>query len=104
MTEPLLQLMGKKVIRAQSLHDYVQLFFERDEILNIYNELAVPDELPKLLDGLVGSGLAGVQERENLLILRFDNGAELKVSMRDDAYRGPEAMQLITPGKPTVVW
>jgi hypothetical protein len=95
-------LVGMSVTNALRVHDYVQLFFERDIVLNIYNEF-------KLFNGhdlsaLNGAKLLEVGEKQDELALYFSNGTRLDIDLRDEAYNGPEALELHVPGQPPVVW
>ncbi|MDQ3265141.1 MAG: hypothetical protein M3Y59_16035 [Myxococcota bacterium] len=101
---PLDSLIGATVVRVEELHDYVQLLFDANRMLTIFNEMNVSDELPQSLRNLVGTHLARVEEQQAKVTFNFDNGTELSVNLSDDAYRGPEAMHLMRPGQPMVVW
>jgi hypothetical protein len=54
--------------------------------------------------GLTGRRLLGVEARPDAVELIFDDGWSVEVDIRDEAYTGPEAMNLHRPGKPIVVW
>ena len=53
--------------------------------------------------GLAGSVLLTFEERETNEALVFENGTTLTIDMRDQSYRGPEAIILVGPGT-SVVW
>jgi hypothetical protein len=95
-------LVGMVVTDALKVHDYVQLLFAKDISLNIYNELRLfnGDDL-KVLNGAT---LLKVEEKQDKLIFYFSNGKRLDIDLGDDAYNGPEALELNIPGQPTVVW
>jgi hypothetical protein len=95
-------LVGIAVTNALRVHDYVQVLFEQDIALNIYNEF-------KLFNGhdlssLNGTKLLRAEEKQDELILYFSNGKRLDIDLRDEAYNGPEALELHIPGQPPVVW
>jgi len=45
-----------------------------------------------------------VSEDDDSVILRFDNGGTLSVSLLDEAWHGPEALVMHREGRPIVVW
>jgi len=102
MTSQLDVLVGMVVTDALQVHDYVQLLFEKDVSLNIYNgwRLCNGDDLR----ALNGATLLTVEEKQAKLIFSFSNGKGLDIDLCDDAYNGPEALELNIPGQPTVVW
>ena len=87
---------------ALKVHDYVQLLFEKDLSLNIYNVLRLCNDDD--LRALNGATLLKVEEKPETLIFSFSNGQRLAIDLGDDAYNGPEALELNVPGQPTVVW
>jgi hypothetical protein len=95
-------LVGMVVTGTLKVYDYVQLLFEKDISLNIYNAL-------RLCNGddiraLNGATLLKVEEKPDTLIFSFSDGKRLDIDLCDDAYSGPEALELNIPGQPTVVW
>ena len=102
MTSQLDVLVGMVVTDALQVYDYVQLLFEQDISLNIYNALRLchGDDL-RVLNGAT---LLTVEETPEKLIFSFSNGTRLAIDLCDDAYNGPEALELHIPGQPTVVW
>jgi len=102
MTSKLDALVGMAVTEVLKVHDYVQLLFEKDISLNIYNALRLynGDDLR----ALNGAMLLTVEEKPDTLIFSFSNGKRLDVNLCDAAYSGPEALELNVPGQPTVVW
>ena len=102
MTSQLDVLVGTVVTEALRVHDYVQLLFEKDISLNIYNawRLFNDDDLRTLN----GATLLKVEEKPETLIFFFSHGQRLDIDLGDDAYNGPEALELNVPGQPTMVW
>ena len=102
MTSQLAVLVGLAVTDALQVHDYVQLLFEKDIVLNIYNALRLchGDDLR----ALHGAMLLRVEEKPAQLILSFSHGRRLAIDLCDNAYNGPEALALHVPGHPTMVW
>ena len=106
MQTALQDLVGLKVSRASLIHDYLQVFFEGGAILNVYNVFHVSGG--PAVDGgaphVDASTLATVKEEGQKIELAFSNGVVISIDMRDEAYQGPEALELIRAGSPTVVW
>lgn len=81
-----------------------QICFENGVSLAIYNKyklvgIGVSDE--KLL---VGSIVIDVDESTDATTIMFENNSALRIDMRDEAYTGPEALQLRVPGEPIMIW
>ena len=102
MTSQLDVLVGMVVTDALKVYDYVQLLFEKNVSLNIYNALRLYNDDD--LRVLNGATLLKVEEKPEKLIFSFSNGTRLDIDLCDDAYNGPEALELNIPGQPTVVW
>jgi len=102
MTSHLDILVGLVVTDVLKVHDYVQLLFEKDISLNIYNAWRLCNSAD--LRVLNGATLLKVEEKPETLIFFFSHGKRLDIDLCDDAYNGPEALELNIPGQPTVVW
>ncbi len=48
--------------------------------------------------------IISVLEGEQEIELIFGNLAKIRVDMSPDGFRGPEAMELLMPGFPLVIW
>lgn len=101
---PLDTLIGATVVQVETVNDYLQLCFNGDRVLTVFNEIEVTGTLADFVHGLVRAHLVKAEMVESKLVLSFDNHTELTVRMSDDAYRGPEAIHLIRPGESLVVW
>jgi len=95
-------LVGLLMADAMKVHDYVQLIFEQGIVLSIYNEFRLPNGDD--ISSLRGEKLLKAEEKQEEIILHFSNGKSLSIDLRDEAYNGPEALQLNVPGQLTVVW
>lgn len=101
MTDPLQQLVGHPVKSASTVHDYVQLHFGNGAVLNIYNRI---ETIGRWID-LPGVTLTSVTDRRPIGIqIEFANGVEILIGLSDEDFNGPEAMELIPPYGPRVVW
>jgi hypothetical protein len=101
---PLNELIGATVLKADKVYDYFQLVFDEDRVLNVFNLVDTEGPLAQTLNGLIGARLTGVNESPEKVSMRFNDTLEIHVRMTDDAYTGPEAMELVQPGKPIVIW
>jgi hypothetical protein len=95
------QVVGSKVERVETFGGRVQLSFERGAVVNLYTAEA---GLAGRLAALPGATLAAVVETDQEIVLRFFPGTDLRVDLSNDARRGPEALELIVPGEPIVIW
>jgi len=78
--------------------------FENGVSLAVYNKY---ESVGFSLDDarwLAGNAVADVNESADTITIRFQNNWMLRIDMRDEAYTGPEAIQLRVPSEPIVVW
>lgn len=73
-------------------------------IENPYSYDLRPDEKGVGLAALVGHRLVAIDTSPETAELKFSDEARLTVDLRDDAFAGPEAMQLYGPNNVIVVW
>ena len=99
-TDALQQLIGLSVIRAEKVHDYLQLEFSNGTILSIFNNHQYG---MGSLSSIQGKQLLTVDELEDRISFKFQKG-DLSVGMGDADYNGPEAMVLKREGEPFVIW
>ena len=100
------ELVELKVMKSEVVEDYLQVWFEDGECLNVYNKYRLTDfdGHPHSHPDLTGTTLSRVRDDARLIILGFSNSLELSIDMSEDGYLGPEAIQLTRPGLPSVVW
>src|SRR6267154_70182 len=103
MPSVLQKLAGLTVTNVVKLHDYLQLHFGDKIGLSIYNELSIEPETTSSAD-LVGKMLISINENRSYVSLNFLDGTRLRVNLRPEGYRGPEALQLNREGEPPVIW
>lgn len=104
LAEMLQELVGKELTSAKCVEDYIQLCFA-DLRLSVYNYSEVIHENSRrVVPGdptfehellrCIGHTIASVDfVNGDQLILVFNNLITLKVSLQDQDYRGPEALQ-----------
>jgi hypothetical protein len=103
MGPPLDSLVGLEITKVAEVHDYVQIQFGDQTSISIYNRMQIFPQSTKFGE-LVGKSVISTTEgKEHVeLVLTGDN--RIRIDMRDEAYRGPEALVLVRNGLPAVVW
>lgn len=94
-------LIGRRVTHACIVHDYVQVYFTGNCILNVNNTYEIYGSTISLLKG---NELISVLEGEQEIEFIFGNLAKIRVDMSPNGFHGPEAMELLRPGFPLVIW
>lgn len=97
------QLNGLKVKNILLIPGDAGVNFEDGTSLCIYNRFDLLGFGLEEASILIGSTVTEATESESSAVIRFGDRA-IQVDLRDEAYEGPEAMQLLVPGKPIVVW
>lgn len=94
-------LIGLIISNIEEVHDYIQIVFSDGTTLNIFNNHVV--------DGgsvlsIKGKKVESVEESGSSVVIVFEGGESLSISLNDDDYNGPEAMELWQEGKSPIVW
>ena len=97
-------IIGILITEANKIADYFQIFFENGTILNIYNEYYFIPNKTFNLSQIKGFKISDVLESKSEVKITFSNKINLIIDLRDDAFKGPEAITLSVPGDPMVVW
>ena len=97
-------ICGLKVVDAVLAIGDAGMSFENGISLAIYNKFVLVGIALGDAKLLIGKVVADVDEREHIITIKFENSMAIKIDMRDEAYTGPEAMQLRVPGEPIVIW
>ncbi len=97
-------LCGLRVVDAVLSEGNVGFSFEKGTSLAIYNKIELVGFASNDEKMLIGNVVEDVDEENNIIKIRFQNNLEIRIDMRDEAYVGPEAMQLRIPGEPIVIW
>jgi hypothetical protein len=93
-------LVGNQVSKSLAIEDYIQLFFENGDVLNIYNRYVLePGSVT-----LEGRLLERVIETNNALTLEFVDQIKLVIDLKDSGYQGPEAIQLNRSNGQIIIW
>ena len=72
--------------------------------LAIYNNFTVIGIVPSDAKKLIGKAVMNVDEKESTVTITFEDGMHIQIDLKNEAYNGPEAMQLRVPGMPIVIW
>lgn len=97
-------ICGVRVVDVVMSKEGIGISFENGIILVIYNRFELEGFDLSDASLLRGNEIADVDEDSNVITIRFKNNWALRIDMRDEAYTGPEAMQLRIPGEPIVIW
>jgi hypothetical protein len=103
-TSKLQLICGLKVKDAVLNEGDVGISFENGSSLAIYNRVELVGFASSDVEVLIGNVVANIDESANMITIRFKNDFGIRIDMRDEAYAGPEAMQLRVPGEPIVIW
>ena len=99
----LANLYGMKVTNVD-IDSEGLLQFEGGFHLVIYNPFEIfglpLDEIKSLTNDLI----VNVTEEENIITLKFKSNILIKIDMRDEAYSGPEALQLRLSDGTFIIW
>ncbi|MCY1293139.1 hypothetical protein D3C80_1213540 [compost metagenome] len=105
MNESILQtLCGLKVSGARLVAGKAGISFENGTTLAIFNRFTLTGIAPADAGLLVGEAVSGICEAPNTISIEFGSRASIRIDMRDNAYTGPEAMELCSPGEPIAIW
>jgi hypothetical protein len=100
-------LVGTNLTGVIRIHDYVQLLFQDGTILSVFNPLTVlKSETDTAIENCIGRKVLLAINNEDLETVQMELEGEIiiRVDLRHQSYRVPEAMVLSRPGKPIVVW
>ena len=95
------EMLESEVQNSEIINDYLQIHFTNGSILNVYNSYIVRRGR---LTEIKGKKLCAVLESDIKLELVFCDSLTIAVDLTSEAYNGPEAMQLIRDGHPTIIW
>ena len=101
---PLHKLIGCKVVEFSYEPERMGALFENGSALAIYNKMSVEDTRDGGNISVADASILSAREDNELVCIEFDNGIVWKIDLSDDAYSGPEAMQLNVVGDPIVIW
>lgn len=94
-------LIGLVIDKVVQIHDYFQIVFSDGTTLNIYNYCICND---CTISSIEGDRIISVKEMDNEITLNFGGGGTLSIGMKDDDYKGPEALELLRNGEFPVIW
>lgn len=101
-----LNILVGRVFAITIAADQATLFSEDGVVLNIYNQYSIvsPEGAASALREDMSTAVLAVECSTDEAAITFTDGSRLLVDLSPEGYRGPEAMQLRTPGGEIVVW
>lgn len=97
------RLVGQPLASIEFVQDYVQLHFDGPTltaytlpVVNLVSSVTLVRGQTGWRDALcaqIGSVVCRTEVEPDYVSLAFENGAVVEVSLRDEEYRGPEALQ-----------
>lgn len=96
-------LLGQNLILVRKVHDYVQLQFGNGDLLNVFNEFSIEGGCGSELVDLMGLNVNAVTIAHDEVCLKLGK-AVLRVSLREEAFSGPEAVEYIPATGSRIVW
>lgn len=97
-------ICGLKILDAAFVEGDAGISFENGISIAIYNQYKFDGCVLDDGKSLIGNIVIRVDEGIDVITIEFSNNCVLHIDMRNDAYTGPEAMQLRVPNEPIVVW
>jgi hypothetical protein len=98
------ELIGLQLSSVEFVHDYIQLHFDgptltaytwptvakRSSVILSWNQNGYRDAICEQ----IGCSISEIECQPKSLALMFETDAVVRISLSEDAYRGPEAIQL----------
>ncbi len=97
-------ICGLKIVDAVLAIGDAGISFENGISLAIYNQFALLGITMTDARLLIGKVVSNVDEDKYTITIKLENDLSIQIDMRDEAYTGPEAIQLCIPGEPIVIW
>lgn len=104
MTSKISLLSGLKVTNIELTSGDAGIRFDNGAVLIIYNKFSTKGVNDLEVGQLEGKIVVKAEENNKLILIRFNDDSEIVVDMHDEAYTGPEALQLRIPGMPIIIW
>jgi hypothetical protein len=104
MYSKLMAICGLKVVNAELSMDDAGMCFENGTSLAIYNKHKLIGFNHGDAHILIGKTVSDVEMENDTIKIKFEKKLEIQIDMREDAYTGPEALQLRVLGEPIVIW
>ncbi len=94
-------LLNLEIVAITFIHDYFQIIFKNESILNVYNKYEIlwtQDSRKLIYSKVISVNLS----KEKLTIL-LNNSCSIEIWLEDDDYNWPEAIELIFPDKQILI-
>ena len=99
--ESLKRLVGLTIKDIVKLHDYLQLYLSDGTIVTIYNNYSFKKKSGELFEK---KKIVSVSETKDSIDFTIENVGNIIVSLNDEAFNGPEALELSKKNQPTIIW
>ena len=96
-------LEGQKLASAECVYDYLQMRFETGVVLNIFTKALVIGANSDDASELIGLRISSIKVESDSVVFSFGDKA-LSVSIADEDYHGPEAMECVGIDGQRIVW
>jgi hypothetical protein len=94
-------LVGLIVEGISKSHDYLQLFLDDGTVITIYNNYTFNKTSKEIFEK---NKIISINETKDKIEFTIENTGDIIVSLKDDDYNGPEAIELSKKNQPTIVW
>lgn len=103
-TSKLNAIQGKRIVDAILNVGDAGIKFEGGAQLAIYNLFEIKGKQSLVSEDLLGCTVIKVKELKSSIEVFLEGDIVMTIDMKDDAFTGPEAIQLLVPGEQIVVW
>ena len=82
-------ICGKKIVKINYIHDYLQIFFDDNSILNLNNKVTMSGNIDLVIDKIIKNVILN----NEILKLISVNDFVIEMTMKHEDYNGPEALE-----------
>jgi hypothetical protein len=98
------KIFNERIKSFQIDADGICIEFLNEIKLIIYNSTEINIKRNGNFSKIINSIIEDVYEDKKEIVIKTDVNITILIDLSDDAYSGPEAMQMIIPDGPIVVW
>lgn len=98
------KICGLRIKDIDLKGDTAGILFENDINIIIYNKYRLTGFSAEEQQKTLGKTVSSVEEKPDEILITLDNDWSILVDLRNEAYSGPEALQVCIPGEPIVIW
>ncbi|MDA8485650.1 hypothetical protein NNO07_21490 [Pseudomonas resinovorans] len=97
-------ICGVKISDISLIDNDAGIVFENGCSPSIYNKFTLSGINKRDEKILIGRKITKINEDAQEITMTLEGNFMITINMRDNAYSGPEALQLRIPGNPIVIW